>query len=111
MADHVPHGPQHLQALDLLSLLVAVLRTDGSVLYERGPLQPTQIRAQRTRAFEAYGAGHDAPLLSGQLRVSTEDDQLLLQRIASILVAASLFGDGAAAIILRAGDGGAPARA
>lgn len=67
-------------------------RPDGSVLYERGPLQPTQIRAQRTRAFEAYGAGHDAPLLSGQLRVSTEDDQLLLQRIASILVAASLFG-------------------
>ena len=48
MADHVPHGPQHLQALDLLSLLVAVLRTDGSVLYANAALEQQLGMSRRT---------------------------------------------------------------
>src|SRR3990167_7793132 len=48
MADHVPNGPQHLQALDLLSLLVAVLRTDGSVLYANAALEQQLGMSRRT---------------------------------------------------------------
>ena len=48
MADHAPHGPQHLQALDLLSLLVAVLRTDGSVLYANAALEQQLGMSRRT---------------------------------------------------------------
>ena len=39
MADPAMNGPQRLQALDLLSLLVAVLHTDGSVLYANAALE------------------------------------------------------------------------
>jgi two-component system nitrogen regulation sensor histidine kinase GlnL len=40
MAANAPHGQQRqLQALDMLSLLVAVLRADGSVLYANAALE------------------------------------------------------------------------
>ena len=48
MAGHVPHGSQRLQALDLLTLLVAVLHTDGSVRYANAALEQQLGISRRT---------------------------------------------------------------
>ncbi len=48
MAEHAPYGPQRLQALDLLSLLVAVLHSDGSVLYANAALEQQLGTSRRT---------------------------------------------------------------
>lgn len=48
MADPAMNGPQRLQALDLLSLLVAVLHTDGSVLYANAALEQQLGMSRRT---------------------------------------------------------------
>ena len=48
MADPAMNGLQRLQALDLLSLLVAVLHTDGSVLYANAALEQQLGMSRRT---------------------------------------------------------------
>ncbi|ARU04093.1 hypothetical protein CCO03_04855 [Comamonas serinivorans] len=73
-----------------------VLRhADGTVFYARPPAGDVPRRAQRTRAIESAlpgvpGAGR--PRVSGQLGLSIDDDQVLLARIAWILVLASVIG-------------------
>ena len=49
MAANSPHGPQRLlQVLDMLSLLVAVLRIDGSLLYANAALEQHLGVSRRT---------------------------------------------------------------
>ena len=49
MVSRAPQGPQRLlQVLDMLSLLVAVLRADGSVLFANAALEQHLGMSRRT---------------------------------------------------------------
>jgi len=85
MAPHAVHGLQRLQALDLLSLLVAVLRSDGTVLYANAALEQQLGMSRRTLEGAEFAQFFTDPaLLQTALAGATGNDFAALRYEASL---------------------------